>query len=395
MDERDLAGKVKEAEVAGICRDLVRLQSVNPPGNELAAAESVAAALKKSGVEADLVNHGDTRASVLARLRGQGKAPALFYNGHLDTVPVGAEEWRHDPFGGEIAEGRIWGRGAADMKGGLAAMMAAMKTLAEAGVPLQGDLILAATAGEEIDSLGATVVAKMLRGEPIQALFIAEPTYNEIYIAEKGVFWVEMETFGKTAHGSMPDKGRNAVLMMVKIIREFEKLEIPYKPHPLLGGFTRSINTISGGIKTNVVPDHCAVTIDLRTVPGQEHSAILRQLENILNELGRKDPDFRAVVKPINDHPAVETSPAEPVVQKFSSLVAEMTGQKPVLKGANYFSDAVGFLPHLKVPLILFGPGEPGQAHQPNEQVEISKLVEAARIFALTAGRLLGVSRGV
>jgi succinyl-diaminopimelate desuccinylase len=395
MDERDPVGKVKEAEVVRICGDLVRLQSVNPPGNELAAAQYVAAALKKTGAEAELVKHGDTRASVLARLKGQGKSPALFYNGHLDTVPVGAEKWRHDPFGGEIAEGRIWGRGAADMKGGLAAMMAAMKVIAEAGVSLQGDLILAATAGEEIDSLGAREVAKMLAGEPIQALFIAEPTYNEIYIAEKGVFWVEMETFGKTAHGSMPEKGRNAVSMMVKIIQEFEKLEIPYQTHPILGGFTRSINTISGGIKTNVVPDHCAVTIDMRTVPGQEHSAILRQVETILKDLGGKDPDFRAAVKAINDHPSVETSPSEPVLQKFCSLVAEMTGEKPVLKGANYFSDAVGFLPVLKVPLILFGPGEPGQAHQPNEQVEISKLAEAARIFTVTAARLLGERRGV
>jgi len=144
-----------------------------------------------------------------------------------------------------------------------------------------------------------------------------------------------------------------------------------------------------------VVPDHCAVTVDMRTVPGQEHPAIMRQLENILKNLGRKDPDFRAAAKAINDHPSVETSPSEPVLQKFSSLVAEMTGQKTVLKGANYFSDAVGFLPVLKVPLILFGPGEPGQAHQPNEQVEVSKLVEAARIFTVTAGRLLGGSTGV
>ena len=395
MEEKDLIGKVKEAEVVGICRDLVRLQSVNPPGSELAAAEYVAAALKKCGVGAELVKHSDTRASVLARLKGQGKEPALFYNGHLDTVPVGAEKWRHDPFGGEIAEGKIWGRGAADMKGGLAAMMAAMKALAEASVPLQGDLILAATAGEEIDSLGATEVAKMLSREPLQALFIAEPTYNEIYIAEKGVLWVEIETFGKTAHGSMPDQGRNAVLMMVKIIQEIEKIKIPHKTHPVLGGFTRSLNTISGGIKTNVVPDHCAATIDMRTVPGQEHSAILRQVENILEDLGRKDPDFKAAVKAIIDHPSVETSPSEPVLQKFSSLVAEMTGQKAGFKGANYFSDAVGFLPVLKVPLILFGPGEPGQAHQPNEQVEISKLVEAARIFTVTARRLLGGSSSV
>jgi succinyl-diaminopimelate desuccinylase len=390
MKEKDLARLVKEDEVVKIGQDLVGIQSVNPPGNELAAAEYVVGALKKSGVEAELVKHSDTRASALARLKGQGKVPALFYNGHLDTVPVGAEEWVHEPFGGEVAEGKIWGRGAADMKSGLAAMMTAMKVLAEARVPLKGDLILAATAGEEIDSLGAAAVAKMLRQEAIQALFIAEPTYNEIYIAEKGVFWVQIETFGKTAHGSMPDKGRNAIMMMVRVIHEFEKLEIPYPTHPLLGGFTRSINTISGGVKTNVVPDHCVATLDMRTVPGQEHSVILRRIENIIKELSQRVPDFRATVKAVYDHASVETSPSEPIVQKFSEVVTEMTGLKGVFKGANYFSDAVGFLPVLKLPLILFGPGEPGQAHQPNEHVEVAKLVEAARIFTVTAARLLG-----
>jgi succinyl-diaminopimelate desuccinylase len=390
MNEKDLAGLVKENEVVKMGQDLVRTQSVNPPGNELAAAEYVVEALKRSDVEAELVMHSESRASALARLKGQGKGPALIYNGHLDTVPVGAEKWIHEPFGGEVAEGRIWGRGAADMKGGLAAMMTAMKVLAEARVPLKGDLILAATAGEEIDSIGAEAVAKMLSQEPIQALFIAEPTYNEIYIAEKGVLWVQVETFGKTAHGSMPDKGRNAILMMGEIIKEFQKMDISYQTHPILGGFTRSINTISGGVKTNVVPDHCVATIDMRTVPGQEHSAILRRLENIIQELSRRLPDFRATVKAVNDHPSVETSPSEPVVQRFSAVVNEMTGQKGVFKGANYFSDAVGFLPFLKLPLILFGPGEPGQAHQPNEHVEVAKLVEAARIFAVTAARLLG-----
>jgi succinyl-diaminopimelate desuccinylase len=395
MKEKDLAKLVKEDEVAKMGQDLVRTQSVNPPGNELAAAEYVVEVLKKSGVEAELVRHSDTRASALARLKGQGKVPALLYNGHLDTVPVGAEEWIHEPFGGEVAEGKIWGRGAADMKSGLAAMMTAMKVLAEARLPLKGDLILAATAGEEIDSLGAVAVAKMLSQEPIQALFIAEPTNNEIYIAEKGVFWVQIDTFGKTAHGSMPEKGQNAVLMMVKIINEFEKVDFPHEPHPILGGFTRSINTISGGIKTNVVPDHCVATIDMRTVPGQDHSAILQRIENIIKDLSQKIPDFRATVKAVNDHASVETSPSEPIVQKFSAVVTEMTGQKGVLKGANYFSDAVGFLPVLKVPLILFGPGEPGQAHQPNEHVEVAKLVEAARIFTVAAERLVGESKGI
>ena len=389
MEEKHLAGLIKESEVVRICQDLVGIQSVNPPGNELAAAEYVAEALKKSGVQAELVKHSETRASVLARLKGRGKAPALFYNGHLDTVPVGAEKWVHEPFAGVVAEGKVWGRGAADMKGGLAAMMAAVKALASARIPLKGDLLLAATAGEEIDSLGAAAIAKMPTLGAVQALFIAEPTYNEIFIAEKGVLWVEVQTYGKTAHGSMPEKGQNAVMMMVELIKEFEKLSIRYKTHSILGGFTRSVNTISGGVKTNVVPDHCIATIDMRTVPGQEHAEILRGIQTIIQRLSEQNPDYKAKIKTTNDHPAVETSPSEPVLQRFSTIVGEMTGQKVAFKGANYFSDAVGFLPVLKVPLILFGPGEPGLAHQPNENVEVSKLVEAARIYAVAAVKLL------
>jgi len=138
MNGEDLAGLIKESEVVRICRDLVGIRSVNPPGNELAAAEYVAEALKKSGVQAELVKHSETRASVLARVKGQGKALALLYNGHLDTVPVGAEKWVHEPFTGKVAEGKVWGRGAADMKGGLASMMAAVKALASARIPLPG-----------------------------------------------------------------------------------------------------------------------------------------------------------------------------------------------------------------------------------------------------------------
>ena len=140
MDEKKLIAAVREAEVVKFCQDLVRIKSVNPPGDELEAAEYVASTLKKIGLDVEVIKHSPSRGSVLARLKGSRQMPALLYNGHLDTVPVGAEKWTHEPFSGEIAEGKVWGRGASDMKGGLAAMMAAVKTLAEAKVPLQGDL---------------------------------------------------------------------------------------------------------------------------------------------------------------------------------------------------------------------------------------------------------------
>lgn len=389
MEKKDLLSLIKEAEVVKFCQELVRIKSVNPPGDELQAAEYVASVLKKLGLEVELIKHSPTRASVLARLKSSRKKPGLLYNGHLDTVPVGAEEWIHEPFRADVAEGKIWGRGTADMKGGLAVIMVAAKALAEARVPLQGDLIIAATAGEEADSLGATALAARPDLGPVQAVVIPEPSYNDIFVAEKGAFWIEITTQGKTAHGSMPEMGRNAVMMMVTLINELGKMSFPYKEHPLLGGFSQSINTIAGGVKTNVVPDYCAVTVDMRTVPGQDHRAILRQVEDLIADLSRRLPDFKALVKVTNDRAPVETSPEEPAVQSFADVVAEVAGERPVPKGVRYYTDAVAFVPVLRAPMIICGPGDAKLAHQPNEYVEVSKLVQAARIYTLAAAKLL------
>lgn len=389
MENKKLLSFVKEADVVKFCQELVRIKSVNPPGDELQAAEYVASVMKKIGLEVELIKHSPTRASVLARVKSLRKKPGLLFNGHLDTVPVGLERWIHEPFDGQASEGKVWGRGAADMKGGLAVLMVAAKALAEAGVPLRGDLLVAATAGEEVDSLGAVAIASRSDLGPIQAVVIPEPSYNDVYIAEKGAFWLELITHGKTAHGSMPETGRNAIMMMVTLINELEKLSFPFKEHPLLGGFSKSLNTIAGGVKTNVVPDHCVVTVDMRTVPGQDHQAILRQVEGLITDLSRRIPDFNASVRVTNDRAPVETSSDEPVVQNFFDLVAEVAGERPVPKGVRYYTDAVAFVPALKAPMIICGPGDAKLAHQPNEHVEISKLVQAARIYTLAAAKLL------
>lgn len=389
MNTESLLNSIKEAEVVKVCQELVKLKSVNPPGDELQAAEYVASFLERAGLEVELVSHSPTRASVLARLRSSRKIPALLFNSHLDTVPVGNEKWSRDPFGGEIAEKKIWGRGAADMKGGLAAMLMAAKTIAEAQVPLQGDLILAATAGEEVDSTGAIAIAGRRDLGPIQAMMIPEPSSNDVFVAEKGALWLEIITRGKTAHGSMPEEGRNAIMMMILLIAELQKEDFAFREHPLLGGFTQSINTIAGGVKTNVVPDHCEVTVDIRTVPGQDHQEIYGRVQNLISDLSRKIPDFDAVVKITNDRIPVETSPDEPVVQKFLDVVADVTGERAIPKGARYYTDAAAFVPVLKTPMIICGPGDAKLAHQPNEFVEVAKLVESVKIYTLAAARFL------
>jgi succinyl-diaminopimelate desuccinylase len=389
MNLKELVGAVQEAELVEYCREMVRIKSVNPPGDEMAMAEYVANVLKSIGLEVKLLKHSSSRASVLAILRGSGQAPALLYSAHLDTVPLGAEQWIHEPFAAETLDGKIWGRGSADMKGGLAALLVMAKIMANSGLSIKGDLIFAITAGEEVDSLGAKNVASYPDLGPVQAIIVPEPSYNDIYIAEKGALWLEISTYGKTAHGSMPALGKNAVMMMVELIKGLENFFIPFESHAMLGGFSMSINTISGGIKTNVVPDRCVVSIDMRTVPGQDHHDIMARFQGLIKDLGKHDPDFKASIEITNDRPPIETSPKEPVVKMMVDIVADITGEIPIPKGVNYYTDAATLAPAFKAPMIICGPGHPGLAHQPNEYVEIEKLVQAAKIYTAATHQFL------
>jgi len=390
ITKRSLLDHIREDEVVGLCQEMVRFNTVNPPGNEKELAEFVADLLQDFGLRIELISHTNTRASVIAQLKGSGELPPLMYNGHLDVVPIGEQRWRYDPFSAKLAEGKIWGRGTADMKGGNAAILSAIKALVFSGKSLRGDIIVAFTAGEEGEQLGARALVENFDSTALQALVIPEPSGNAVYTAEKGCFWLKIVTHGKTAHGSMPEHGLNAIQMMTTLIDRLEKIDVQFEKHPLLGKFTRSIGTIKGGVKTNVVPDRCEITIDQRTVPGQDNQAILAGVEGLIAEMGEDVPGFDADVEVINELAPVETSPNLSVVQKVCGAVAEITGKFPKPEGVNYYTDGAVLSPALDAPLIICGPGEPELAHQPNEYVGAKSLVENAKILALLGARLLG-----
>jgi succinyl-diaminopimelate desuccinylase len=388
---QDLFERIDEAEVTRICRELVRFQTVNPPGQEQTAAEYVARLLSQAGFESGLVPLAEGRASTLGHLRGSGGCPGLLFNGHLDVVPVGVEGWTYPPFEAEVADGKIWGRGAADMKGGLAALLMAARavatTCAATHTPLRGDLIVAATADEESGMRGARSITDSLA--PIQAIIVAEPTANTLGLAERGVLWLELTTHGKTAHGSMPELGRNAILMMTALLAGLQELSIPFTHHPVLGDFSRSINTIAGGVKTNVVPDRCVVTVDMRTVPGQDHAAIVEQVNGLIARLQARSEGFSAGLQVLYDLPAVTTDPQADAVRRFAEAALAATGRPLETCSVRFATEASIYVPALGVPAIIYGPGDPALAHQPDEHVPIAQLVEAARVYALAALELL------
>ena len=377
--------------VVDLTRELIRFQSVNPPGNEQPVAKYLATRLRDLGLEAELEEVEAGRANVVARLHGQGSGHLVF-TGHIDVVPPGGQKWAHGPFDADLVDGkRIYGRGSADMKGGVAAIAAAMASLVASNFRPTADIVLAATCGEEAGMLGARAMADRGSLQGARYLVVAEPSNLDVFIGEKGVLWVKIRALGRTGHGSMPWLGINAVSYMARLIPRLEEYPFPFEESALLGKPTVSVNMIEGGNKVNVVPDLCEMTIDMRTVPRQDHGAIVAALEALANEVARSfHADLRIEVEVQEDVGPLETDRDEPLVEAMVASVRTVLGREPVVGGVTYGTDAAYLGPGYNIPMVICGPGAQGMAHQPDEYVEVEQLVQAAEIYADLARRLLG-----
>ncbi len=384
-----LAALDAEATIA-LTQALIRIDSANPPGREQAVAEMLLDVARDWGLEADLQTVAEDRANVIIRLRGNGAAPSLLYCGHLDTVPIGDSAWDVDPFGGTLRDGRIFGRGASDMKSGVASMLAGMAAVKSAGIALPGDVIFAGVAGEEVDCVGSRRFLDAGGMNGVGWLVVSEPTNLDLVIGHKGAFRVEIVSHGRAAHGAMPELGINAILHMTEIIRRLQVLPLPHRSHALLTPPTVSINTISGGFRVNVVPDLCRITVDIRTLPEQDHGRIRRDILALLADLEASQPGFRATLSVIGEAAPVATAATDPLVDVALRSAARVMGKVPRTRGVNYFSDASVLQPPTDVPTVLFGPGEDELAHQVNESVPVDALVKAAGVFALMPLELFG-----
>jgi len=364
-----------------ILQKFVSFKTVNEPGDEKPLAEYIKVILDDIGLETVLDDLGNNRANVIGRLKGTGERETLLFNGHLDTVPSGDIEWKHEPYIGHIEDGKIYGRGTADMKGGLAAMLVAVKAIKESGAELKGDFLYTATAGEETDSIGAVKFVNDGGLDEVGAIIIGEPSSGKINIAEKGAFWVEITTYGKTAHGAFPNEGINAVVHMNAFISEILSYRFKYEENPVVGHPTMNISTIKGGVKTNVVPDRCSITIDMRTVPGMNHNEIIKDFERLILKLSEEIEGFKADIRILNNRAAVETKRTHPFIKLAQGTFKEVFGVDTEPQGVNFYTDASIFLPAKSVPCIFFGPGESSMAHQPNEYITVESFRQTVQYY--------------
>ncbi|MHC4636853.1 MAG: M20 family metallopeptidase [Planctomycetota bacterium] len=344
---------------------------------EIQAAKAIADYLAESSIEILVDCWEQSRANIVATLHSNRGKKALLFACHLDVVPEGDVEWENPPFSALKEQGRIYGRGAADMKGGITALVEAIKQIADSGVKLQGDVILLAAAGEETDSCG---VKRFLRDQgkkipPLAGVVIPEPTDFEVITAHRGLLWLHISTHGKTAHGSMPHMGINAITSMNRILNKLQNYRFQSQPHKLLGNCSMSINTIAGGQAVNVVPDKCTIGIDIRTVPGQNHQLLIEDFKNILARLSQSDPDFHADISVVRDVMALETDSENDFVKVFCSVVD--INQTTT---AGFCTDGP-FLTSLSENIVIFGPGKPHLCHKPNEYIDITDVQRAADYY--------------
>ncbi|BCV20303.1 M20 family metallopeptidase [Moorella sp. Hama-1] len=384
---------IPREEVIALLQRLIREDTTNPPGNEERAGRVLAGWMQKWGIETTLDFIEPGRPNVTGVLKGYGNRPSLLFNGHLDTVPAGQVPWQYDPFAGQIVGNRVYGRGSSDMKGGLAAIAGGVVALSLLKTSLAGDVMVLATVGEEVDSLGARAFKRIGNLAKIGGLIIAEPTGLELVVAEKGALWVELAVYGRTSHSAHPEAGINAVEHMIKLLDYLKQDSSCIKSTPpLFQGPTTSLTTIHGGVKANLIPDYCAATIDIRTLPGQKHTEVENELRAKIDEYQSLYPGLSVKMRIVNNRPPVATGIKDELVTLSQKIGENLWARQMEAKGVSYYTDASVFVEGNNIPFIILGPGEETQAHQPDEYVVIDNVLAAAEFYAVLA--LLWCGRG-
>lgn len=366
-----------------LSKQLVRMNTVNPPGAEEACARHIGKLLEDAGFQARYHELSPGRASLVATIGGRADKKPLCFTGHIDTVPLGAAPWKMDPFAAETDGDKMYGRGVSDMKAGVAAFVAAALNLADK-LPGSPGLELVITAGEETGCQGAFHLSQKSGAlGRAGAVVVAEPSSNFPFVGHKGAFWLKARTRGVTAHGSMPDKGVNAVYKAARALGVLEAFRFSNPPHPLMGQATLNVGTIHGGLNINSVPDEAVMSLDIRTVPTVDHKALLAELKSRLGE----DVELEILL----DLEAVYTEPDHAWIQEVYDVMAPYLGARPEPRVATYFTDAAALnLAYQSPPTVILGPGEAHMAHQTDEYCVIERVRQAVSAYEEIVRRWCG-----
>lgn len=359
---------------------LIRIPSCDPPGGELEVARLVHRQLLDLGIEAEFDEFAPGRANVVGRIAGAGTKPPLVFSAHMDTVPEGQQPWSFPPFAGDNVAGMIRGRGASDMKSAIAAFVGAAHQISVSQAPLAGDILLAFTAGESANCIGARRLVEQGFQSRIGAFLCGEPSTLDLIVVEKAILWLHAEATGTLGHVSGA-AGVNAINLMAQFLTQLTALELDLPAHPLLSPPSISVGRIQGGSAVNLTPDKCVAEIDVRFGPGVSPEQVIAQIAPILPaEVSLEMTDFK---------PAVEESPGSEFVQLCEQACLAENGHMPKILGVSYYSDGAILLDGLDVPFIILGPGLLGMSGQRDEVIPADNLHKAVRIYTQIARQWL------
>lgn len=393
-----VADCVKTDELIKFTQEIVRINSVFDPekagANEEAVANHIAGFLKEEGFEVHIEQVAPGRPNVIAFLRGKEPGKTILFEGHTDVVTAGDPgQWNYDPFGAEIVGDRMYGRGTCDTKGNVAAAIFAAKAVKDSGQNFKGNILLCIPCDEEGMMIGIKHFIRQGWADHVDAAVICEPEENHICIFEKGAMRAVVRVFGKQSHGAMPLTGINPNWRLAKIICELEKLEQAEKDrvgcHEYLKWPSITPTVIAspakGEAQINVVPGEAYMTLDIRTIPGQNHNDLKQKILDIYNRLRKDDPDFNATLDIIEERPWTSTPKDAAITKAVYRAVEEVTGKEPVWQGVPGATDGT-FLHALKgIPVIVIGAGNTFIPHHADEYVDLPELTETAKIYAMTS----------
>ena len=421
-----LLKEIRRDELIQLTQELIRIPSVRRQetgGNEKEVALFIANHLEEMGLDVVIEEVAPGSPNVIAVLHGQGEGPCLMFECHTDVVTEGdASEWKYGPFEGKLVGNRIYGRGACDTKGNLAAAVKAVEAVSQSGIPFKGKILLGILVDEEGLMSGVKHFIRQGWASSVNAAVICEPVDNHLCITQKGALRAELVTTGKMSHGAMPLAGFNPIPPMVSIlekVRQLEEEEIEIRgKDPLLGfpSFTPTVlqAPVKGEPQLNVLPEQCRALLDIRTIPGQSHEVLKKQLEDIVREEEKtisasldsgalreiretlskglsKGISFHAKLDVFEDRPWTKTSPDEPIVQAVSRAVQSVTGQDPVYDGVPGATNGTFLFAWAGIPIVTIGAGKRMIPHQKDEWVSVEDLCLTAKIYAASAIEFLKV----
>ncbi|MFK8794855.1 M20 family metallopeptidase [Planococcus plakortidis] len=388
--------------VIELTQQLVRIPSVYrgdgvEGGNEEKVANYVAEHLRGIGIETHIEEVVPGRPNVIGIVDSGKPGKTLLFEGHTDVVTEGDRSaWKYDPFGAEIVEGRMYGRGTNDTKGNLACMITAVHSILQDKEEFSGKIILCIPCDEEGLMLGIKHFIKQGWAKGVDGAIICEPEENNVCIAQRGAIRLQVDFLGKMAHGAISWSGINPNWRLARFITEIEKLEkaetqrLGEDPYLKWPSITPTIiqSPVTGDAQINVIPDHCRLTLDIRTVPEQNHDVLLQTIEDIVSDMKADDRDCRIDMTILDNRPPTATSKEEAVVKAIYGAVEEITGHEPIYNGVPGATDGT-FLHMEGIPIVTIGAGDREIPHQLNEYVDIEELGETTAIFKEAALRFL------